>query len=224
MLLRLPGRPKLHTLVDPLLTRRHIHARVPLEEIHGLQIHPEDLGRHDGPILGAHDMLHPELDPHHDVVALAIRARDGVLPIGPGAHALAAAGLVGVHAAGVELAVAVLGHVDVVVGELGALVVEGLGMGEHLLEGRGVDLVGDRFAVDGVEGIRVGDLEDAVGGRVDVETGGLGDGGFVDGIAHTMRVEVVEGHWMDFGADEGVGMTVYGWVDAEGKDVLVEGC
>ena len=87
-----------------------------------------------------------------------------------------------------------------------------------------MDLVGDGFTVDGVKRTRVGDLEHAVGGRVDVETRGLSDGGFMDRVAHTVRVEVVERHWVNFGPDKGVGVAVYGRVDAEGEDVLVEGC
>lgn len=48
------------------------------------------------------------------------------------------------------------------VGELSAFVVETVLVGEDLLEGRRVDLVGHRLAVDGVLGRRVLDLEGAV--------------------------------------------------------------
>ena len=109
----------LHTLINSLLARGHIDRRIALEEVHRLQRHPDDLARHDREILHSHDVLQPELDPNYDILI-----DDVILTVGPGTHAGAAAGLVRVFAAGVELVVAVAGDIDVVVGEFGALVVE----------------------------------------------------------------------------------------------------
>lgn len=108
-------------------------------------------------------MLQAELDEEDEV-----RVGDGVAAVGPGAHAVAAAGLVRVFAARVELAVAVSGDVEVAVGEFGALVVEAVLVGEQFLEGRGDDLVADGFAVDGVLDGGVLDLEGAVVVRVQI--------------------------------------------------------
>ena len=205
------------TLVESLLTRRHIQRGVLVEEIHRLQTDLEDLTGHDGEVLDAGDMVDAELDPDDDVLVFDI-----VLARGPGAHARAAAGLVGVPAAGVEFAVGVGGDVDVVVGELGALEVEAAGVGEHFLEGRGVDLVGDGFAVDGVADVGVLDLEGAVGVRVEVDAGGRVDDRFVDDVAVAVRVPVVANrHGVGFVVDEAVGVAVEHGVDAEGEDVLV---
>ncbi len=130
------------------------------------------------------------------------------MPVRPSAHAGAAAGLVGVFPAGEELVVAVGGDVDVVVGELGALVVEGVGVGEHFLEGRHVDLVGDGLAVDGVAVGYVLDLVSAVGVVVDVETGGVLDEIFLDGVADAVGIEFRARHWVGFFVDEAVGVAV----------------
>ena len=80
-------------------------------------------------------MLQAALDPEDEIVI-----EDVVVPTGPGAHALSAAGLIGVFAPRVQLAVAVLGDVEVVVGELGALVVEG-GWGASIFWKSGVRIL-----------------------------------------------------------------------------------
>jgi hypothetical protein len=90
-------------------------------------------------------VVNAELDPDDDILV-----RNVVLPVRPRANTSPAARLVRVFAAGEELVVAVAGDVDVVVGELGALVVEGVLVCEHFLERWDVDLVRDRLAVDGV--------------------------------------------------------------------------
>lgn len=204
------------TPVELLIARRDVERGVPVEEVDRLQLHLDDLARHDGEILRAGHVLEPKLQPDDNV-----RVHDGLRAPGPRAHPGPAARLVRVLAPGVELAVAVAGDVDVVVGELGALVVEGGRVRDHFLEGRGVDAVADRFAVDGVAGGFVEDLEGAGGVGVGVEAGGFPDGGFRDGVADAVRVEVGEGHGVDFVVDEAVGVPVDGRVDAEGEDVLV---
>lgn len=207
-----------HALVEALLAGRHVQRGVLGEEVHGLQGHLDDLHGHDGEVLDAGHVVDAELDPDDDVLVL-----DVVLARGEGAHAGAAARLVGVLAAGVELVVAVGGDVDVVVGELGALEVEGGRVGEHLLEGRGVDLVGDGLAVDGVGDRRVLDLEGAVDVVVEVVAAGRGDGRAVHRVADAVGVEVAAGHGVRFLVDEAVAGSVDHGVDAEGKDVLVVG-
>lgn len=107
------------------------------------------------------------------------------------------------------------------VGELGALVVKGVGVRDHFLEGRGVDLVADGLAVDWVPGGFVENLEGAGGVGVGVQAGGRVHRPLRDGVADAVGVEVGEGHGVDFVVDEAVGVAVDGRVDAEGEDVLV---
>ena len=202
--------------VERLGAGRDVEGGVGGEEVDGLERDPDDLAGHDGEVLGAGDVLQAELEPEDDV-----GVDDGVAAGGPGADPGPAARLVRVAAAGVELAVAVPGDVEVVVGELGALVVEGVRVGEHLLEAGDVDAVADGLAVDGVAGGRVEDLEGAGGVVVGVEAGGLGDGGLGDGVADAVGVEGGDGHGVDFVVDEAVGVAVDGGVHAEGEDVLV---
>lgn len=204
MLLRDQGAP-----IELLITGRDIERGILIEEIDRLQLHLNNLTRHDGEILHPRHMLQPELHPHDDILI-----HDRLLAVRPRAHARPAARLVRVLAAGVEFAVAVPRDVDVVVCELGALVVEGVRVGEHFLEGRGVDFIADGFAVDGVAGGLVEDLEAAARVVVSVEAGGRRDGGFRDGVADAVGVEVGDGHGVDFVVDEAVGVAVDGGVDA----------
>ena len=214
----IPTPTEKRALALPLRRRRHIQRRVLGEEIHRHQAHLHDLARHDGEVLDPGDVLQAELHPDDDV-----GVHDAVLAVRPRPDPLPAAGLVGVLPAGVQLAVAVSGDVDVVVGELGALVVEGVRVGEHFLEVWRVDLVRDRFAVDGVDGVRVGDLVGQVGGLVEVQAAGVGDLALADGVAHAVRVEVGFLHGEGFGGEDAVSVAVDGGVDAEGEDVLVVG-
>ena len=155
-------------------------------------------------------MIDPERDPHHH-----IRIFDIVPAIRPRPHPRPPARLVRILAARVKLAVAVFGDVDIVVGELCALVMEAVGVGEHFLKGRGVDFVGDGFAVDGIEDGGVLDLERAVGVEVDVDAAGFFDHGFVDHVAGSLRVEGRARHGVCFVVDEAVGVAVDGRVHAE---------
>lgn len=205
------------TPIELLITRRDIKRGIPIKEIDRLQLHLDNLTRHDWEIFHARHMLQSELQPHDYILV-----HDGLLAVRPGAHPGPAAGLVRVFAAGVELAVVVSGDVDVVVCELGAFVVEGVDVGEHFLEGRGVDSVADCFAVDGVAGGCVEDFEGAAGVGVGVEAGGFFDCGFRDGVADAVGVEVGgDGDGVGFVVDEAVGVAVDGGVDAQGEDVLV---
>ena len=107
------------TLIECLRTRRHIQSRILVEKVHRLESHLQDLARHDGEIFDSRDMIDAKLD-----------KEDVLVTRGPGSHTGAAAGLVRVLSTGVEFAVAVLDDVNVVVGELGAFVVEGFLVGE----------------------------------------------------------------------------------------------
>lgn len=202
--------------VELLSAGRDVEGGVPLEEVDGLEGHPDGLAGHDGEVLGAGDVLEAELEPEDNV-----RVDDVVAAVGPRAHARAAARLVGVLAAGVELAVAVARDVEVVVRELGAAVVERGRVGDELLEAGQVELVADGLAVDGVPGRGVEDLEGAGRVEVCVEAGGGFDGRLGDGVAVAVRVEVGEGHGVAFVVDEAVGVPVDGRVHAQGEDVLV---
>ena len=133
--------------IEFLITRRDVERGVPVEEVDRLQRHLDHLARHDGEVLDARHVLQPELQPEHNV-----GVDDGLPAVRPRAHPGAPARLVRVLAAGVELAVVVPGDVEVVVGEFGALVVEGGGVRDHFLEARRVDFVADGFPVDGVPG------------------------------------------------------------------------
>lgn len=211
MLLRQQSAP-----VELLVAGRDVKGGVLIEEVDGFERHLYDLARHDGEVLDAGDVLEAELEPEHNVCI-----HDVVAAVGPRAHAGAAARLVGVLAAGVELAVAVAGDVEVVVCELGAAVVEGGGVGDEFLEGGQVELVADGVAVDGVPDGGVEDLEGAGRVEVCVEAGGAFDGRLRDGVAVAVGVEVGEGHGVDFVVDEAVGVPVDGRVHAQGEDVLV---
>ena len=62
-------------------------------------------------------------------------------------------------------------------------------------------------------------------GGIEVEAGGGGDGGFADGVAHGVRVEVFGGgKGFDGAGDEGVFVAVDCGVDAEREDVLMVDC
>ncbi len=210
--------PNQLTPIDLLPTWRHINCRIPLKEITRLEPHADHLTRHDREILRARCVLQPKLHVQHQILVDYV-----FVPPGPRAHAGAAAGLGGVFAAGVELAVGVLGHVEVVVGELGAFVVVRVRVRDYFLERGRVDFVGDWFSVDGVADGGVLDLEDAVGVRVEVEARGDFDEGFLDGVADAVGVEGRAGHGVAFFVDEAVRVAVDGWVDAEREDVLVVG-
>ena len=93
--------------------------------------------------------------------------------------------------------------------------------GEHLLEVGRQDLIGDRFAVDRVDAVRVRDLVGPVRGRVEVETLGGGDFALAHAVAHGVRVEGGFFHREGFVGDEGVAVAVDGRVDAQAEDVLV---
>lgn len=206
------------TLVERLITRRHIQRRILIEKIHRPHHHLDDLARHDGKVLDSGDVVDPKRDPNHQIGVL-----DLIPAVRPGTHAGPAARLVGVLAAGVELAVAVLGDVDVVVGELGAFVVEALRVGEHFLEGGGVDLVADGLAVDGVADGGVLDLEGSVDVVVDVDAAGFLDHRFFHHVARSLWVQCRARHGVGFVVDESIVVPVDGGVDTEGEDVLVVG-
>ena len=113
-------------------------------------------------------MLKTELYPDDDIIV-----DDILFAVGPRTNACAATRLVGVLASGVQLVVVILGDVNVVISELGTFVVEGAGMGDHLLERRSMDFVGYCLLVDGIPRIIILDLVGPVGVVVGVKTTGL---------------------------------------------------
>ena len=113
-------------------------------------------------------MLKTKLYPDDDVII-----DDILFAVGPRTNACAATRLVGVLATRVQLVVVILGDVDVVISELGTFVVEGAGMGDHLLEGWSMDFVGYCLVVDGIPRIVVLDLVGPVGAIVGIKTTGL---------------------------------------------------
>lgn len=204
-------------LVETLLGRGHVEGGVPVEKVDGLQADLEDLAGHDGEVLDARNMVDAELHPHDNVLV-----PDAVLAGGEAAHARAAARLVRVPPARVQLAVAVGGDVDVVVGELGALEVERARVREHLLERRRVDLVRHGLAVDGVAHRRVLDLEHPVRVRVQVEPARRLDHRLRHVVRDPVRVPVlVDGEGVRLVVHQSVLVPFEHRVDAEREDVLV---
>ena len=164
-------------------------------------------------------MLQPKLHIHHEI------SIDDVLVTGrPRAYAFTTAGLVGVFSTRVELAVGVLGNVQIMIRELGALVVVAFRVGNHFLKRRRVDLISDWFPIDRVAHSGVLDFENAVGVWVEIEACGSLDEGFLGGVADAVGVEGRARHGMAFLVDEAISVAVDGRVDAEGEDVLVVCC
>ena len=67
------------------------------------------------------------------------------------------------------------------------------------------------------------DFVGAVGGVVEVDAAGVFDQTFAHCVACAVRVEVVDGHWVDFIVDEPVRVPIYSWVDPQGENVLMVG-
>ena len=175
-------------------------------------------GLHDGPVFHARVVRQTKDAPEHNVLVV-----DLVLAGRRVAHAT---DLVAAHhgptAAGVELVVLVLGDPEVVAGKEGAVGLDGARRGEEQLRRRAGNLVADGLAANGVLLALVLNLEDAVAERVEVEAGGLCDGGSLD----VVKVAVGVGRGVDGGGqalllDERVGVAVDGRVEAQTKNVLV---
>lgn len=163
-------------------------------------------------------MVDAELDKDNEVVV-----DDGVFAVGPAADAGAAAGLVGVFATTVELVIAILDGVDVVIGELGALVVEAVMVRKNLLKRRSVDLVCHGLAIDWIADPSVLDLEGTVGIDVEIVTARLLNQSLLRVVACAVGVEFGARHWEGFVVDEAVAVAVEHGVYAQGEDVLVVG-
>jgi hypothetical protein len=106
-------------LVEILVARWHIQCWVLVEEVHRLHVDLQDLARHDREVFNSGDVVDSSLNVENEVCVFDI-----LVPICPRSHSGASARLVGVQSSRVQLAVAVLDYVDVMVRELGALVVE----------------------------------------------------------------------------------------------------
>lgn len=114
-------------------------------------------------VLDTRHVVDAELHPKDQIIVQNI-----ILAIRPSSNALAAAALVSIPAASVQLPIAMLGDVDVVVRKLRSLEVERAGVRQDGLEGWHVDLVGYWLVVDWVSRGGVLDLEDTVGGEVEI--------------------------------------------------------
>lgn len=204
------------TLVESLLARRNIQCRILIEEIHRLQMHLDDLARHDREILDTRDMVDTKLDPDDNILVENV-----VLAISPCPHTVAATGLISVGSAGIELVRSVFCDVDVVVCEFGAFVVEGGRVREHLLEIRRHNFVGNGFVIDGVAYGGGLDFEETIGVAVQVQTGRCSDGGFSDHVACSERVEVIDWHGVRLVVHQAVLRSFDVGVNAEREDVLV---
>lgn len=130
-------------------------------------------------------MLYAKLHPNHNVLV-----DDILFAVSPGTNAGTATRLIGVFAASEEFVVMVFGDVDVVISELGTFVVEGAGIGNHFLESRGVDLVCNWFAINGIAGEVVLYLVGPVSVVVCIEAGRSLNSGFRNGVADAVRVEI----------------------------------
>ena len=108
-------------------------------------------------------MVDAELNKDNEIVI-----NNEIFAVCPVADASAAARLVRVLPAAVQLVFAILNSVNIMIRELGSLVVEAVSIRDNLLERRRVDLVSDRLAVDRVSHGGVLDLEGPVGVRVKV--------------------------------------------------------
>jgi len=148
-------------------------------------------------------MINAELNKDNQIIV-----DDVVLAVRPIADASAATRLVRVLPATVQLVLAVLDSVDVVVGELGSLVVEALVVGQNLLESRCMDLVSDGLAVDRVPNSSILDLEGAVGVRVEIVAAGFLDQSLFCEVASAVRVKVRAWHGVGFVVDEAVVVAV----------------
>ena len=122
----------------------------------------------------------------------------------------------------IKLVVAVLGDPDVVLRKEGALGLSGVWVGEEELCWGRDEFVCYVFAADGVCLGRVGDFDGAVVLGFGVETGGCLDRGARDVVEIAPRVGIcVDGCCVGFFDYDGVGVPVYGRVDAKAEDVLV---
>jgi len=148
-------------------------------------------------------MVDAELDKDNEIVVDNV-----VFAVRPVAHTCTAPGLVGVLPTAVQLVFAVLDSVDVVVGELGSLVVEAVGVGDDLLERRRVNLVSHGLAIDWISHSSVLDLECPVSVRVEIVAAGLFDQGLFSEVPGAVGVKVGAWHGVGFVVDETVVVAV----------------
>jgi len=163
-------------------------------------------------------MIYSKVDPYNHVCVL-----DVLFSIGPCSYASTTSRLVGVLAACIQLSVLVFSNVDVVIGELGSLVMEAVAVCQHLLECWCVDLVRHWLAVDRIPDCSVLNLEDSVLLVIGVEAARFLNYRLLHVIANAMRVEVGAWHGMSFVVHESVVVAVDRWVDTKGEDVLMMG-
>lgn len=204
-------------LVEDLLTRRYVQRRIPLEEIHRLQADLDDLARHDWKILNSRNVIDAKLDPDDDIFINHI-----VFPVRPRAHTRTSTRLICVPASRVQFPIRMLGNIDRMVRKLRPLEMEAVGVCQHFLERRDMNLISHRLIVDSITNSSVLNLEGAIGVRIEIQTSGLLDDCFVHRIAHTVGIPVfVHGHSVGFIVDEAIRVAVEHRVDSEREDMLV---
>ena len=130
-------------------------------------------------------MLYAKLHPDDNILI-----DDTLFAVSPGTNAGTATRLIGIFATSEEFVVMIFGDVDVVISEFGTFVVEGAGIGDHFLESRGVDLVCDWFAVNGIAREVVLYFIGPISVVVCVEAGRSLNSGFRNGVADTVRIEI----------------------------------
>lgn len=204
------------TTVELLIARRHVQRRVPVEKVGRLELDFDDLARHDREVLNARDVLKTKLHPNHDIIVYNI-----LFAVSPRSYPSTSTRLVSILPTCIELTVMVLGDVDIMIGKLCSFVMKGVGVSDHLLEGRCVDLISDCFAIHWVPRRLILDLENAIGIVVCVKSTGFPNNFLFHSVANTVGIEVRSRHWMYFLINKTIGVTIDRWVDAEGKDVLV---
>ena len=207
------------TAVECLVRGRDIIGGVEVAEVVRLQVHLRNLGRHDGEVFHARDVVEAESVPDDNVLV-----NDVLGVVDPGLDTSASQRLVGVVASGEELAVTVLGNPHGVLGELGAAPVPGAGLGEEHLGANGDNLVSDGGAGHGVQDVGVNNLEDTAVLDTVIDMALTVDGCLLGLIAGTQRVQLlVPGHADRVRVHEAVLVSADGRVNADVEDVLVVG-
>ncbi|KAI3479988.1 hypothetical protein L1887_57886 [Cichorium endivia] len=217
-------RAKQRRTVHRLRASGDIEDRTRLPKVVGLERHHERLDRHHGEVLDTRVVREAKDGPHHHVLvdgallACAVRRKSALLAVG----------LVGVLAARPQLVVAVLGHPHVVSCKLGARICHRVRVRQQQLRRRHVHLVSDRLLRDGVDLVRVGDLERAVLHGCQIRSALVRQHGLLHRVAHAVRVRQLVGlraerHGHAVFVVHRVAVAVDARVDTHAEDVLVVG-
>lgn len=123
---------------------------------------------------------------------------------------------------GIQLAVAVLGHPDMMLCKARPTHLDGIRVCEEELRRQWSELVRDRSAADGVLGCGVCDFDDTIEVRRGVEPRRALDGGGPDFVKVALRVRcLILRYRVGFLNQDGIAVTIDGRVDAHAEEVLV---